>query len=97
MAKFVTTSAAQAKRKASFSLSFPKLGLKLSYFLNEFPALCGGRVEPESKTTTEVNLLFQKKITESAKLSLCSDRTIPRWVRQQYLLSYMFGSINFSL
>ena len=65
-----TTLSAPAKLKAS-SVPFPKLGLKLSYLLNEFPDLCGGRVELESKTTTEVNLLFQKKITESAKLSFC--------------------------
>ena len=56
--------------KAS-SLPFPKLGIKLSYFLNEFPALCGGRAALEGLTTTEVNELFQKKITESSKLSFC--------------------------
>jgi hypothetical protein len=52
-----TTPSAPAKLKAS-SVPFPKLGLKLSFLLNEFPDLCGGRVELESKTTTEVNLLF---------------------------------------
>eukprot|EP01035_Chromulina_nebulosa_P069341 gene69341-biopygen24207 len=56
--------------KAS-AVPFPKLGLKLSYLLNEFIFLCGGRVALEGKTTTEVNFLFQKKITESAKLSFC--------------------------
>ena len=69
-----TTPSAPAKLKASSIIPFPKLGLNLSYLLNEFPDLCGGgRVKLESKTTTEVNLLFQKKkITESAKLSFCN-------------------------
>ena len=58
------------KKKAS-SVPFPKLGLKLSYLLNEFPGLCRGRVELEGKTTTDVNLQFQKKITETSKLSFC--------------------------
>ena len=42
------------------SIPFPKSGLKLSYLANEFIVLCGGRAELEGKTTTEVNLEFQK-------------------------------------
>ena len=53
------------------SVSFPKSGLKLSYLLNEFPVLCGGRSVLEGKTTTDVNLHFQMKITDSTKLSFC--------------------------
>ena len=53
------------------SVPFPKLGLKLSYLLKEFVELCGGRAELKGKTTTEVNMKFQKKITEASKLSFC--------------------------
>ncbi len=61
MATFAaTTPSAPAKLKAS-SVPFPKLGLKLSYLLHEFPDLCGGRVELESKTTTEVNSCSRRK------------------------------------
>ena len=56
--------------KAS-AVPFPKLGLKLSYLLTDFISLCGGRAALEGKTTTDVNLQFQKKITESSKLSFC--------------------------
>ena len=56
--------------KAS-SVPFPKMGLKVSYLLSEFVAICGGRAILQGKTTTEVNHHFQKNITKSAKLSYC--------------------------
>ena len=56
-------------RKASSP--FSKLGLKLPYLLNDFVSLCGGRAALEGKTTDEVNMEFQKKITGSLKLSFC--------------------------
>ena len=48
---------------AGCPVSMPKLGLKLSYFRNEFYKACGGRDKRVGKTTSEVNAPFQKEIT----------------------------------
>ena len=53
------------------SFSMPKLGLKLSYFGNEFYKVCGGREKLVGKTTTDVNVQFQKEMTVASKLSYC--------------------------
>ena len=52
------------------SLPFPTKGVKLS-FANEFYQLCGGKEQVKDLTTTEINELYQKKITEKYKLSFC--------------------------
>jgi tetratricopeptide (TPR) repeat protein len=53
------------------SVSIPKLGLKLSYFRDEFYKACGGREKLVGKTTTDVNLQFQKEMTKASQLSYC--------------------------
>ena len=49
---------------------FPTLGVKLKY-IEEFYKLFGGRDKFIDMTTEDVNNQYQKKITESSKLSFC--------------------------
>ena len=52
------------------TISFPTKGIKLSY-IHEFYTICGGREAIKELTTTDINEIHQKKITEPHKLSLC--------------------------
>ena len=52
------------------SIPFPTVGVKLSY-VNDFYDLCGGKENIKSLMTTEINEVYQKKITEPYKLSFC--------------------------
>lgn len=52
------------------SLPFPTKGVKLS-FINDFYELCGGKEKIKDCTTTDINEVYQKKITEKYKLSFC--------------------------
>jgi len=52
-------------------LPFPRQGLKLSYILSHFYELCGDRSGLIGKTTADVNEFYQKKITESSRVSYC--------------------------
>ena len=52
-------------------LPFPIEGLKLSFILIYFYELCGNRSGLNGKTTSDVNEVYQKKFTESSRVSFC--------------------------
>ena len=62
--------ASSENKIAASSLPFPTKGVKLS-FANEFYELCGGKDKIKDLTTTDINEVYQKKITEKYKLSFC--------------------------
>ena len=65
------TTAANDNTDLSHLEEFSKLGIKLSYVLNEFVNECGGRAKLEGLTTTDVCETFVKTATNKCRTSYC--------------------------
>ena len=55
----------------SDSLLFSTKGVKLSYINEFYDLICGGKKHIKDLTTTEINDIYQKKITDQHKISFC--------------------------
>jgi len=77
------------------TIPFPTKGVKLSY-IHEFYDLIGGKEQIKQFTTTEINDIHQKKITEKYKLSfvIISLISIIRQLVKLLYLYHMHGNIS---